>query len=54
MALLLKNPEMRKFSLPREFLFLNRLWFGLYAILTDLRASSNFHEIVREILPSPR
>jgi predicted unusual protein kinase regulating ubiquinone biosynthesis (AarF/ABC1/UbiB family) len=50
--LLLKNPEMRKFSLPREFLFLNRLWFGLYAILTDLRARSNYHEIVRDLLPT--
>ena len=48
--LLLKNPEMRKFGLPREFLFLNRLWFGLYAILTDLRASANYHEIVRNLL----
>jgi hypothetical protein len=48
--LLLKNPEMRKIGLPREFLFFNRLWFGLYAILTELRASGNFHEIVRELL----
>ena len=52
--LLLKNPEMRRFSLPREFLFLNRLWFGLYAILTDLRASNNYHEIVRDLLPDTR
>ena len=48
--LLLKNPEMRKIGLPREFLFFNRLWFGLYAILTDLRASGNFHRIVRDLL----
>jgi predicted unusual protein kinase regulating ubiquinone biosynthesis (AarF/ABC1/UbiB family) len=48
--LLLKNPEMRKIGLPREFLFFNRLWFGLYAILTDLHASGNFHAIVRDLL----
>ncbi len=47
--LLLKNPEMRKVGLPREFLFFNRLWFGLYAILTELRASGNFHQIVKSL-----
>ncbi len=50
--LLLRNPEMRKVGMPREFLFFNRLWFGLYAILTDLRARANYHEIVRDLLES--
>ena len=49
--LVLKNPAMRKTGLPREFLFLNRLWFGLYAILTDLRACNNYHRIVKDLLP---
>ncbi len=46
----LRNPDMRKTGLPREFLFLNRLWFGLYAILVDLRATGRFHGIVRDLL----
>lgn len=44
------NPNQRRMSLPREWLFLNRLQWGLYAVLAQLEATAPWGEIWREVI----
>jgi hypothetical protein len=43
-------PLGKQLNLPRDFVFANRLQFGLYSILAQLGARANFHRIHREYL----
>lgn len=40
----------RKLNLPPDFVFVNRLQWGLNSILSQLRATANWHRILREYL----
>ncbi len=42
--LLFKNPNKLTLTLPREWLLLNRLQWGLFAVLAQMRASGNFRD----------
>jgi predicted unusual protein kinase regulating ubiquinone biosynthesis (AarF/ABC1/UbiB family) len=37
-------------NMPRDFVFVNRIQWGVWSILADLRATGNFHRIHREYL----
>jgi predicted unusual protein kinase regulating ubiquinone biosynthesis (AarF/ABC1/UbiB family) len=43
-------PLGKQLNLPRDFVFANRLQWGVYSILGDLGARANFHRIQREFL----
>ncbi len=49
-ACVLKNPDLRQAGVPGDFLLFNRLQWGLYAVLTELRVEGRFHGIVRGLL----
>jgi predicted unusual protein kinase regulating ubiquinone biosynthesis (AarF/ABC1/UbiB family) len=40
----------KKLDMPRDFVFVNRLQWGVYSLLADLRAEANWHRIHRELL----
>jgi predicted unusual protein kinase regulating ubiquinone biosynthesis (AarF/ABC1/UbiB family) len=40
----------RAFNMPRDFVFVNRIQWGIHSILADLAASNNWHRIERELL----
>jgi predicted unusual protein kinase regulating ubiquinone biosynthesis (AarF/ABC1/UbiB family) len=46
--LMFKNPNKMRMNNPPEWLFLNRLQWGLFAVLTDLRAAGPWDELWRE------
>jgi hypothetical protein len=37
-------------NMPRDFVFVNRIQWGVWSILADLKATGNFHRIHREYL----
>jgi predicted unusual protein kinase regulating ubiquinone biosynthesis (AarF/ABC1/UbiB family) len=49
-ACVLKNPDLRQAGVPGDFLLFNRLQWGLYAVLTELRVEGRFYGIVRGLL----
>ncbi len=51
-ALLFRNPNKMRVGMPPEWLFLNRLQWGIFAILAQLRAGPNVHRIWREVIES--
>lgn len=44
------RPLMKEVNMPAEFVFVNRIQWGLYAILTKLGSRGNFYRIFRESL----
>lgn len=40
----------KQFNMPRDFVFVNRIQWGVYSLLTTLRATGNWHRIHRELL----
>ena len=44
-----RNPNKRKLSMPRDFIFVNRLQWGLYSVLAALGAEANFHRLFMQI-----
>ena len=50
--LLFKNPNKLTLALPREWLLLNRLQWGLFAVLAQMRASGNFSDLWRAAIES--
>lgn len=52
-VLLFDNPNQRRMSMPAEWVFLNRLQWGLNSILASLRASGGWGEIFRPAVESP-
>lgn len=40
----------KRLNMPRDFVFVNRLQWGVYSVLAQLGASANFHRIYRELL----
>jgi hypothetical protein len=40
----------KRLNMPRDFVFVNRLQWGVYSVLADLRAEANWHRIHRELL----
>ncbi len=40
----------KKLNMPRDFVFVNRLQWGVYSVLADLRAEANWHRIHRELI----
>jgi predicted unusual protein kinase regulating ubiquinone biosynthesis (AarF/ABC1/UbiB family) len=51
-ALMFKNPNKMRLGMPPEWLFLNRLQWGIFAILADLGAGPGIHAIWRESIES--
>lgn len=51
-ALMFKNPNKMRIGMPPEWLFLNRLQWGIFAILADLGAGPGIHAIWRESIES--
>ena len=49
-AEVLRNPKLRQAGVPPSFLLFNRLQWGLYAVLIEMRASGRFRPIVAELL----
>jgi predicted unusual protein kinase regulating ubiquinone biosynthesis (AarF/ABC1/UbiB family) len=47
---LVKNPTVRRLTMPRHLLFANRWIWGLNAVLAGMRASNNFHPIIQDLL----
>ena len=41
---------MRRVTVPKDFVFTNRIFFGLYSILGELRATADWHAIFNEDL----
>lgn len=40
----------KRLNMPKDFVFVNRLQWGVYSVLADLRAEANWHRIHRELL----
>ncbi len=51
--LVFDNPNRFKIAMPPEWLFLNRLQWGLNAVLAQLRAQGHWREILEEVLALP-
>jgi predicted unusual protein kinase regulating ubiquinone biosynthesis (AarF/ABC1/UbiB family) len=51
--LMFDNPNKFKIAMPPEWLFLNRLQWGLNAVLTQLSAAGPWREIIDELLAAP-
>jgi predicted unusual protein kinase regulating ubiquinone biosynthesis (AarF/ABC1/UbiB family) len=51
--LMFDNPNKLKLAMPPEWLFLNRLQWGLNAVLAQLGATGRWREIVEELLAAP-
>lgn len=52
-VLMFDNPNRMKIAMPPEWLFLNRLQWGLNAVLAQLGATGPWREIVEELLAAP-
>jgi predicted unusual protein kinase regulating ubiquinone biosynthesis (AarF/ABC1/UbiB family) len=52
-VLLFDNPNQRRMAMPAEWVFLNRLQWGLNSILATLRATGAWGEIFRPAVESP-
>jgi len=52
-TLMFKNPNKMRMALPPEWLFLNRLQWGLFAVLNGLRARGPWGELWREFIAGP-
>ncbi len=52
-VLMFDNPNRMKIAMPPAWLFLNRLQWGLYAVLAQLRATGPWREILEQILALP-
>jgi predicted unusual protein kinase regulating ubiquinone biosynthesis (AarF/ABC1/UbiB family) len=51
--LIFDNPNRRRIAMPPEWLFLNRLQWGLNAVLAQLGSAGPWGEIIRELLATP-
>lgn len=51
--LVFDNPNSRKLAMPAEWLFLNRLQWGLNAVLAQLRATGPWRDILEELMVVP-
>ncbi len=51
-ALLFRNPNKLRLAMPGEWVFLNRLQWGIFAILADLGAGPGVHGLWREVIES--
>jgi predicted unusual protein kinase regulating ubiquinone biosynthesis (AarF/ABC1/UbiB family) len=51
--LMFDNPNRLKLAMPPAWLFLNRLQWGLNAVLAQLHANSRWRDIIEEILATP-
>lgn len=51
-ALLFRNPNKFRLAMPAEWLFLNRLQWGIFAILAELRAGPGVYELWHEVIAS--
>ena len=40
----------KKLNMPRDFVFVNRIQWGVHSVLAHLGARGNFHRIERELL----
>ena len=49
-VLMFDNPNRMKLAMPPEWLFLNRLQWGLNAVLAQLGAAAPWREIIEELL----
>lgn len=47
------NPNISKMNMPRDFVFVNRLQWGLNSVLADLRAESDWRQMMLSILYGP-
>lgn len=52
-ALLVKNPNRTRLKMPPELLFANRLQWGLYSVLAQLRSTRSFRDAILDILYEP-
>jgi predicted unusual protein kinase regulating ubiquinone biosynthesis (AarF/ABC1/UbiB family) len=52
-ALLVSNPNRSRLSMPRELLFANRLQWGLYSVLAQLRPTLSLRDGILDILYEP-
>ena len=52
-VLMFDNPNRMKIAMPPEWLFLNRLQWGLNAVLAQLHARGPWREVVEELLATP-
>ena len=52
-SLMFDNPNRFKLAMPPAWLFLNRLQWGLNAVLAQLGASGNWGEVIEEMLAAP-
>jgi predicted unusual protein kinase regulating ubiquinone biosynthesis (AarF/ABC1/UbiB family) len=52
-VLMFDNPNRLKIAMPPEWLFLNRLQWGLNAVLAQLSAAGPWREIIDELLAAP-
>jgi hypothetical protein len=51
--LMFDNPNRMKIAMPPEWLFLNRLQWGLNAVLAQLHAIGPWRDVVEELLAAP-
>jgi hypothetical protein len=49
-AILLDNPNRFRTNLPKDWVFVNRLQWGLYAVLARLGATANFRRPMLKLL----
>jgi predicted unusual protein kinase regulating ubiquinone biosynthesis (AarF/ABC1/UbiB family) len=47
------NPNLRRLAMPPEWLWTNRLHFGLYSVLAALRATGDFRAAYERVLAAP-
>lgn len=52
-VLMFDNPNRAKIAMPPEWLFLNRLQWGLNAVLAQLRATGPWRDVIEELLAAP-
>ena len=52
-VLLAENPNKMRMDMPRDWLFVNRLQWGLYSILASLQAPAPYGEIFRAAVEAP-
>ena len=52
-VLMFDNPNRLRIAMPPEWLFLNRLQWGLNAVLAQLSAAGPWREIIDELLAAP-
>jgi predicted unusual protein kinase regulating ubiquinone biosynthesis (AarF/ABC1/UbiB family) len=52
-VLMFDNPNRFRIAMPPEWLFLNRLQWGLFAVLAQLRASAPWRDILETLIAAP-